>query len=173
MENVDYSLFMHDDSEGDYGKEAMLDYQMSWVMRVAANKAILEKNPTLHKRCTDILLKLIGKSGCNDIEIISVDVWKQWQRIDVSANVIIKCNGKDEKHLVVLEDKAYTMIHGDQLNRYETITNETYNKNDYLKDFEKHFWVITFYSESEEGYSALNWYCKDAKPIGDCSHSNK
>ena len=163
MENVDYSLFMHDDSEGHYGKEAMLDYQMSWVMRVAANKAILEKNPTLHKRCTDILLKLIGKSGCNDIEIISVDVWKQWQRIDVSANVIIKCNGKDEKHLVVLEDKAYTMIHGDQLNRYETIINETYNKNDYLKDFEKHFWVITFFSESEEGYSALNWYCKDAK----------
>ena len=40
---------------------------------------------------------------------------------------------------------------------------ETYNKNDYLKDFEKHFWVITFFSESEEGYSALNWYCKDAK----------
>ena len=88
MENVDYSLFMHDDSEGDYGKETMLDYQMSWVMRVAANKAILEKNPTLHRRCTDILLKLIGKSGCNGSEIISVEVWKQWQRIDVSANII-------------------------------------------------------------------------------------
>ncbi len=156
------SLFMHDDSEGDYGKEAMLDYQMSWVMRVAANKAMQEKNSLLHKRCTDILLKLIGKNGCNNIEVISVDVWKQWQHIDVHANVIVKCNGEEKKHLVVLEDKAYTMIHSDQLNRYEKTINEVYGKDKYLKGFEKHFWVITLFDKKHACYRELASYCNEA-----------
>jgi hypothetical protein len=32
------SFFMKDSSESDYGKEAMLDFQLSWLMRIAAQK---------------------------------------------------------------------------------------------------------------------------------------
>ncbi|MCR5190177.1 MAG: PD-(D/E)XK nuclease family protein [Bacteroidales bacterium] len=144
MADKNYSLFMHDNSDSDYGKEAMLDYQLSWIMRVAASKEIQEKNNVLFERCKKVLLKLIGKSGCDNVEIVSVEVWKQWQRIDVTAHVVVKCDGKEEKHLVVIEDKAYTKIHDDQLNRYEETINETYDKDNRFKDFKKHFWVITF-----------------------------
>ena len=30
------SMFMNDDSEGDHGKEAMLDYQLSYLLRLAS-----------------------------------------------------------------------------------------------------------------------------------------
>ena len=163
MTDKDYSLFMQDNSEGDYGKEAILDYQLSWIMRVAASKEIQEKNNMLFERCKKVLLKLIGKSGCDNVEIVSVEVWKQWQRIDVTAHVVVKCNGKEEKHLVVIEDKAYTKIHDDQLNRYEETINETYNNNDKFKDFEKHFWVITFFEKEEAEYGILDTDCKKAK----------
>lgn len=161
MTDKDYSLFMQDNSEGDYGKEAILDYQLSWIMRVAASKEIQEKNNMLFERCKKVLLKLIGKSGCDNVEIVSVEVWKQWQRIDVTAHVVVKCNGKEEKHLVVIEDKAYTMIHGDQLNRYEETINETYDNDDWLKDFKKHFWVITFFEKEDAKYNILDADCKN------------
>ena len=34
------NLFMSDCSEGDYGKEALLDYEMSWVLRLCAEKNV-------------------------------------------------------------------------------------------------------------------------------------
>lgn len=162
MADKDYSLFMQDNSESDYGKEAILDYQLSWIMRVAASKEIQEKNNVLFERCKKVLLKFIGKSGCDNVEIVSVEVWKQWQRIDVTAHVVVKCDGKEEKHLVVIEDKAYTKIHDDQLNRYEETINETYDKDNRFKDFKKHFWVITFFEKEEAEYGILNADCKNA-----------
>ena len=89
-----------------------------------------------------------------------MNVWKQWKRIDVHANVILKCNGIVEKHLVVLEDKAYTMVHDDQLNRYERTIKAAYDEDAYLKEFKKHFWVITFFSPDETGYKALKSTCE-------------
>ena len=155
------SFFMHDDSTNNQGYEHMLDFQMSWVMRVAANREIKEKNPVLHKRCFDILMKLIGKTYQDHVEVMSVKVLKQWKRIDVHAEIVITCNGHDEKHLVVLEDKAYTKIHDDQLNRYEEIINNKYDWDDSLKDFVKHFWVITFFGYDKTGdYEEDYWILK-------------
>lgn len=162
-----YSFFMHDDSTNNQGYEHMLDFQMSWVMRVAASNEIKEKNPILHKRCFDILMKLIGKTNLDQVEVISVKVMKQWKRIDVHAEIVISCSGHNEKHLIVIEDKAYTKIHDDQLNRYEDIINNKYDWDDALKGFEKHFWVITFFGydktgDYEKDYRILKSMCDEA-----------
>lgn len=144
---------------------------MSWVMRVAADKDIKTKNPVLYKRCFDILMKLIKKDSEGNVEVSSVRVWKQWRRIDVIAHVVVKCNGIEEKHVVILEDKAYTMIHDEQLKRYAAIVNEVYATDDDLKVYakNKHFWVITFFGYNkqgkyEDGYKALKEMCNSSKP---------
>ena len=155
------SFFMHDDSTNNQGYEHMLDFQMSWVMRVAASNEVDKKNPVLHKRCFDILMKLIEKSHLDRVEVKSVNVWKQWKHIDVLAEVIILCNGHEERHLVVIEDKAYTKIHDDQLNRYEETIKNQYDWDDASRDFVKHFWVITFFGYNEAGdYEDNYWILK-------------
>lgn len=151
------SFFMKDDSENNQGYEHMLDFQMSWVMRVPTRQAIKNNNPNLYKRCFGVLMKLIGKENVD--KLVSVHVWKQWKRIDVIAEVIVECGGREEKHVVVIEDKAYTMIHDDQINRYKNTVSDWYAD----KDFELHYWVITFFSPGEEGYKEMEAMCKEAE----------
>ena len=156
-----YSFFMHDDSYSNQGYEHMLDFQMSWILRVAASKERSQNNFILYKRCFDVLMKLIEKSPNDKVEVISVNVWKQWKRIDVLANVMIKCNDKEERHLIVIENKAYTKIHNDQLNRYEKIINKEYGNDNFQRDFIKHFWVITLSGLNESGeYDNNYWILK-------------
>ena len=151
------SFFMKDDSENNQGYEHMLDFQMSWVLRVPSKIEIKNQNSKLYKRCYDVLLKLIKKDKID--KVVSVHVWKQWKRIDVIAEIVVEYDGKEEKHIVVIEDKAYTMIHDDQLNRYKETVSSWYTG----KDLENtHYWVITFFSEGEEGYSAMKYKCEEA-----------
>ena len=52
-------LLMKDSSEGDKGKEAMLDFVLSWTLRVASDAyPDKEVKQTLHKACRRILFKL-------------------------------------------------------------------------------------------------------------------
>ena len=151
------SLFMQDSWHSNHGYESMLDFQMSWLMRLAAEKSI--EKPQLHKISKEVLLRLvkIDKDNKQNVEIIKVEVWRQWKSIDVVAEVDIKVNGQVEQHLVVIEDKAYTMIHDNQLNRYRQTVVETYG------DTRKtHYWVITFH---EEGiyWERLKCDCERAK----------
>ena len=123
------SLFMNDNSEGDFGKEAMLDYQLSYLLRLADSNN-RGAGDEISRRT---IMKLLGKTthlnqwgdvDYDDLNKISVKVWKQWQHIDliveVEANFV---NGK-EKHIIVIENKAYTSLHDDQLNRYSQIVVE-------------------------------------------------
>lgn len=153
------SLFMQDSWHSNHGYEAMLDFQISWLMRIAAEKNI--EKPLLHKISKDVLLRLVEicNEGKQNVEIVQVKVWRQWKSIDVVAEVDIKINGLIEQHLVVIEDKAYTMIHDDQLKRYKITVNETY-----ANTREVHYWVITFFDKSQRyKYEALKMDCDKAK----------
>ena len=153
------SLFMQDSWHSNHGYEAMLDFQMSWLMRLAAEKDI--EKPQLHKISKKVLRRLINidKDNIQDVEIVKVEVWRQWKSIDVVAEVEIKVNGQVERHLVVIEDKAYTMIHDNQLNRYRQTVVETYGDTRI-----PHYWVITFFDESQKNkYEALKADCDIAE----------
>lgn len=155
-----YSFFMHDDSDNNHGYEYMLDFQMSWVLRITAEKTIKEKNPILYERCLGLLMKLLEKSSNEDFEVLEVSVWKQWKRIDLIAHVIVKCGNNIERHLIVIENKAYTLIHDDQLNRYKHIIDQEYNNDNSLKEFKnnEHYWVITFFGYEEGGQYHDKYY---------------
>ena len=159
---MEESLFMQDSWRSNHGYEAMLDFQMSWLMRLAAEKNIEKKR--LHIISQGVLLRLIGLDGAVDVEIEEVKVWRQWEHIDVIAEVKIKKNCLEERHLVVLEDKAYTMIHDNQLNRYsETV--DQYYAGKHRPKYKIHYWVITFHDRDENNqyWNMLESECKKAK----------
>ena len=153
------SLFMQDSWHSNHGYEAMLDFQMSWLMRLAAEKDI--EKPQLYKISKDVLLRLIeiGNEDKQNVTIENVKVWRQWKSIDVIAEVDIKVNDLIEHHLVVIEDKAYTMVHDNQLTRYKQTVEETYGGTR-----KPHYWVITFFDENQKyKYEALKVDCDNAK----------
>jgi len=160
------SLFMNDDSEGDHGKEAMLDFQLSYLLRIANT---YEDGSELAKR---VLMKMMGETPTIDsygwvenLDLKSVKVWKQWQRIDLIAEVEADCGSGMKHHVIVVENKAYTGIHDGQLSRYaETI--EDYYKD---KDVQMHYWVITFFDSSTKNYEAIANQCKEAKGHWKCT----
>ena len=152
------SLFMQDSSRSNHGYETMLDYQISWLLRLAKE----EKSDRLHKVARYVLLNLIGKEKDSIIKIIRVEVWKQWERIDLTAEIEIEVNNLTERHLVVIEDKAYTLIHDDQLKRYAATVNAYYG-NKGRNSYHKHFWVISFFDKAEECFKSLQKQCEDCK----------
>lgn len=159
------SLFMNDDSEGDHGKEAMLDYQLSYLLRLANTS---ESGYTLGERA---LMKLMGKEAQVDqfgyvenISNVNVKVWKQWQHIDLIAEVEADCGSGMEHHVIVIENKAYTGLHDDQLSRYAQTVEDCYKD----KDVQIHYWVITFFDKGTDGYETISNQCKDAKGRWKC-----
>lgn len=157
------SLFMNDDSEGDHGKEAMLDYQLSYLLRLA-DKNFHGMGDEISRRT---LMKLLEKEvhldqwGDIDYELlnnVTVKVWKQWQHIDLIAEVEGNFANGTEKHVIVIEDKAYTGIHDDQLNRYKQDVEAWYKD----KDFQIHYWVITFFDNDTDGFKSIANQCKEA-----------
>ena len=118
MEKV--SLLMKDSSEGDSQKETMIDFILSWTLRRSIQQYSEEK-PILYQYCRKILGKLIGIEMTDDVQVTSVETWKQWKYIDLWANIRITCNGKEEFHAVLIENKAYTPTHHNQLARYKAI----------------------------------------------------
>lgn len=161
MEN-EKSLFMQDKWASNHGYEVMLDFQISWLMRLAAEKDVEKKK--LHQISKEVLLRLIGLSKTPNVDIKKVDVWRQWERIDVTAEVEVVVNGETQHHLVVIEDKAYTMIHDDQLSRYaETVSAHYCGRR--KKDYKIHYWVITFHDEGSECWKKLKIDCERCKIV--------
>ena len=152
------SLFMQDSSRSNYGYEAMLDFQISWLLRLAKDV----KNDRLHDVARSVLFKLIGMENDSNVKINSVEVWKQWERIDLTAEIEIEVNNQTERHLVVIEDKAYTLIHDDQLTKYAKIVNAHYRNNG-RNSYKKHFWVISFFDKDDDYFISLQNQCKDCK----------
>ena len=163
------SLFMCDDSEGNHGKEAMLDYQLSYLLRLANTS---ESGDELAKRT---LMKLLEKEVqlnqygyVDNIDVANVKVWKQWQCIDLIAEVDAYFgpfpDQQEEQHVIVIENKAYTRIHDDQLSRYVQDVEEWYKG----KDVQIHYWVITFFDNDTKEFEAIVTQCKESKGDWKC-----
>ena len=164
------SMFMNDESEGDHGKEAMLDYQLSYLFRLAST---YDTGFGLGQRT---LIKLIEKEYqlneidyIDNVNFISVKVWKQWQKIDLIAEVEIDFglgdnNNNIEHHVIVVENKAYTGIHDDQLSRYNQTIEDWYKD----KDVKIHYWVVTFYDNDTKEFEAISNQCHEAKGQWKC-----
>ena len=148
--------FFHDDSEGDYGSEAMLDLEMSWALRICSNQFVQRLKPKLYYQCRYILNTLLGWKGkrdCLEYTVEEVRVWKQWRHIDIVAEVTID----SQLHVLVLEDKAYTKMKDVQRDKYPEYV-EAY----YLgSNLPKHYCVVSLYGEEDDGFIELAGFVKE------------
>ena len=149
---------MQDSSRSNHGYETMLDYQISWLLRLAKEGT----NDRLHNVARSVLFKLIEKENDSNVKINRVEVWKQWERIDLTAEIELEVNNQTERHLVVIEDKAYTLIHDDQLKIYTETVNAYYHDKG-RNSYKKHFWVISFFDRDEEWFKTLQKQCDNYK----------
>lgn len=155
------SFFMKDSSESDYGKEAMLDFQLSWLMRIAAQKDYENEKPKLFAIARKTLLRLIDIKDSNDVDIKEVEVWKQWCSIDLVANIVIARAGKEEKHVVAFENKAYTQLRSGQLDKCKDNVEKWYSYNDEWKNAERHYCVVTAFDKGDDKAQPIEQECRN------------
>ena len=151
------SLLMQDSWRSNHGYEAMLDFQISWLLRLSAEKKV--ENKRLHEISKEVLLRLIERGGSTDVIISKVEIWRQWANIDVTAEVELTVDGQTEQHLIVIEDKAYTLLHDDQLARYKNSVKDYY-EGKHKPKVNIHYWVITFFEEGNR-WDSLQKECKE------------
>ena len=138
------SFFMMDNSN-DHGKEAMLGYQISWLMRLAARKDV--ENRKLHEISRFTLLQLLDMKDCRDVDIVEVNVSREWHYIDVFAKCKVRRNNQIEEHLIIIENKIYTNLADGQLNKNSN-TFHSYYPNFPVE--RTHFWLISCKEDSWE-----------------------
>lgn len=151
---MEKSLLMKDSSENSGHIETILDYILSWTIR-RASIAYCREKPILYKYCRSILFNLLGIENNENIKINSVETWKQWNYIDLHANIELENNGKIEHHAILIENKVYTQVHDNQLVRYRRIFEDTYNQD----IFKLHYVLITCFDEIPE---MMVQNCKEA-----------
>ncbi len=151
------SFFMQDNSEGNYGTEAILDFQMSWLMRLSEEGQCRDNK--LAEISRKVMLILLGRKKTDNVCIKKVEVWKQWRHIDLLAEVTIQEQdaGKgEEKHIIVVENKVYTKLRDNQLNKNSAVVSDYY-KNSPNTDI--HYWLINC---NEDTWDEFNKSCKEA-----------
>jgi hypothetical protein len=121
------SMFMMDNGNSD-NKELIIDYFLSWTLRCAANDSKID-NSLLKMYATRILSVLVY-DDFNKIQLGTVAVvktWKQSNKIDLWVEIEFT---DGTKSALLIEDKAYSKLHGNQLERYRDIFEDYYkNKN--------------------------------------------
>lgn len=154
MENL--SLLMHDSSESDGKAEIVMDYVLSYSLRMAEDKYSVK--PKLNKACRKMLERLLDKD-LNGYAVTSVEVWKEWNRIDLVVDVIIQQNNDIEHHAILIENKYYTGLH-DSLDVDGAKRNqlEVYKKKfdaHYMSDstnWQTHYKLITCIERNESSF---------------------
>lgn len=122
------SLLMRDSTEGDGKAEIVMDYVMSYSLRHAADKYLVEK-PMLCRYCRYMLQKLIDVDITDKTKIISVKVWKEWQYMDLCVEVVIKERETKQTYAVLIENKCYSKLRKNQLVDYKKKFDEYYDNN--------------------------------------------
>lgn len=148
---------MSDCSEGDYGKEAILDYEISWVLRLCAEKEV--PNVRLKKNCLAIMSQLLKiEPNLKPGDVTRVNVWKQWKRIDLIAEITI--NGI--LHVLTLEDKAYTSMTESQRDDYPKAVKEWYTGKEIpMENF--HFVVVTMMESFQKEFKKLEQFARSTQ----------
>lgn len=139
------SFFMMDNSVSD-NKESIVDYMLSWTLRMSA---VIDDgyNNVVRDYCRKILSMMvfgnINKMDENYKSIQSVKTWRQWKSIDLCAEIVfIDKENNISKHALLIEVKAYSGIHHDQLNRYKKIFEEHYKGSDFENNLHYLYFTI-------------------------------
>ena len=105
------NIFSYATSE--LSQDAMIAWLLQW-----ASPEYGEADPDLHRTGKEFVRLLAGKS--DDFHIESVDVGRQWENIDIWAEI-------NDNTFLIIEDKTGTTIHDDQLERYKISLKREYS----------------------------------------------
>lgn len=147
------SLLMKDNTEGDGKAEIVMDYVMSYSLRHALDKYLIEK-PMLCRYCRYMLGKLIDVDITDKTHITSVNVRKEWKYIDLCVEVVIVEGETERKYAVLVENKYYGKLEAGKLEKYKKAFDVYYNGTDYIKSYK----FVSCYeklSEIEKKYGAI------------------
>lgn len=105
-------------------KELHQDAFITWLLQYADNKYQVADEQM--NACGKIFIKkLICKVDSSfDEEIISVKAGRQWENIDVWAEI-------NSKYLIIIEDKTNTSHHSNQLQRYKNTAEKWCSENNF------------------------------------------
>lgn len=151
------SKFMTDHSLGDKGKEAIMDFQVSWVLRMAADENYTKDKPAFSLYSKYMLFKLLNKPFPNKEEIVSVKVWKEWANIDICAEVELKDGDKKEFHVLLIENKVYTSMKAWQRDDYPKALEQFYQEHG-RGEHTPHNVLITC-TDSDAEFEKLEEFC--------------
>ncbi len=156
------SFFLRgDNTDSDYGREAILDYEISWVLRITAENKEKGNRPKLYSQCMHILCKLLGIES-NSIEVLDVKVWKQKKDIDIFSTIILKNNGKEERYVLLTEDKVYTSMRENQRDVYPQIAKDWCDSNSGWSNCKLRLCAITCHDCGSPGHNKLVEFCKQS-----------
>ena len=105
------NIFSYATSE--LSQDAMIAWLLQW-----ASPEYGEADPDLYRTGKEFVRLLAGKS--DDFHIESVDVGRQWENIDIWAEI-------NDNTFLIIEDKTGTTIHDDQLERYKISVKREYS----------------------------------------------
>lgn len=124
-------------------KELNQDAFITWLLQFADSKYKATNN-LLHECGKAFVYQLIRKQLAGfDEQIIKVKAGRQWESIDVWAEI-------NDKYLIIIEDKTYTSHHSNQLVRYKTTAEEWCLKNNYEKP------ICIYLKTGNESLNSLN-----------------
>lgn len=90
-------------------KELSQDAMICWLLKWA-DSSYREKDPAIPQLGREFVRALLAKHN-QQADVNKVEVWQQWHRIDVLAQI-------NDDHVLLIEDKTDTSDHSDQLDRY-------------------------------------------------------
>jgi len=130
--------FFYDNSEGNPA-ELLIDYFMSWTLRCAIDTKPDNISETLHKSAKYILHFLLkdylGDKKVSEYTVVDVEALKQWKQIDLLCSVQLRIDNDDRWYVLAFENKMYTKLHDNQLERYEERVNKRYPDTNIKKKF--------------------------------------
>lgn len=159
-QSFEYPSFLYDSSETDGHVEIIMDYVISWCLRFSETK-YNESRPILNHYCKYMLAKII-QIDISQIEAVNtVEVWKEWERIDLAVEVeICNCGGTPEHHAILIENKYFSntrkVLDSDRNYRNQL---EVYKKkfDDYYKNdapqYKLHYCLITCIDRGDDKFS--------------------
>lgn len=159
------SFFMMDSSEGNANKEAIMDFVVSWTLRMAVDHKKI-KRPILHECSRNLLFKLIGKQNFKKTRVVKVETWKQYRKIDLWVRIILEENGVCEQHDVLIEDKVYSKLRDKQLSDIRSAFDKYLDEEQIIT--ERHYILLTcmesydaninqYSKASDDGFTLIPW----------------
>jgi len=102
-------------------KELTQDGILTWLLQWAS-PTLAQTNPHLH-RCGAALLTFFmnGVDGFDPSVVTNVWAERQWEKIDISVEIELSTG---RKILLIIEDKTFSGLHGDQLNTYKDVAHQ-------------------------------------------------